>query len=146
MKNRIIIKRLRHTCRINTGVFSGCPYYIPLPTIDNLNVYVRLVSGKSDQISGKCINFYRFAHIQDKDLPASGIGSGKKYQTDCLRDSHKVPDDIRMCDSNRATGFNLFLEQRDNRTIASQYISETDCHEFCFGGFKPFQYVCRYSF
>ena len=31
MKNRIIIKRLSHTCRINTGVFSGCPYYIPLP-------------------------------------------------------------------------------------------------------------------
>ena len=28
MKNRIIIKRLSHTCRINTGVFSGCPYYI----------------------------------------------------------------------------------------------------------------------
>ena len=33
---------------------------------------------------------------------------------------------------------NLFLKKRDNRSIASQYISKSYCHQFCSGMFQVF--------
>lgn len=44
----------------------------------------------------------------------STIYTGLKHKRNSLRYSHKVPDDIRMCYSNRTTCFYLLLKKRNN--------------------------------
>lgn len=64
-----------------------------------------------------------------------------------LRDSHKVADDVRMCDGDRAAFFDLALEQRDHASVAAENVSESYSYEFCAGscfrciGFTTFDLV-----
>ena len=43
-----------------------------------------------------------------------------------------------MSDGDRTAGFDLFLEERDHRTVASEDISKADCHKL---GFCIFQII-----
>ena len=136
MENRIIIKCLNHTCRINNGVFSGCPYYIPLPGVGDFDVYVRGVAGKLDQVSGTGVDLYRGSHVQDEDFAAFGVDSYLEDKAYGLRDSHKVTDDIQMCDGDKAAFFNLALEQRDHASLLPRtFPNRTDTNSVPFPAF-----------
>ena len=96
--------------------------------IFELNIHIRFKSGETDQVAGKCIDFDCFTHIQYEDFTAPGISSCLKDEADCLRDRHKVTNNVRMCDGHRTACFDLFTKQRNHRTIAAQNISETYCY------------------
>ena len=83
-------------------------------SVGDFDVYIRGVAGKLDQVSGKGVDLYRGSHVQDEDLAAFGVGSCLEDKAYGLRDSHKVADDVRMCDGDRAAFFDLALEQRDH--------------------------------
>ena len=51
-----------------------------------------------------------------------------------------------MCNRNRTSCFNLFTEQWNNRTIAAQYITESDSYKLCLCCFKGFLYLYIYIF
>ena len=91
-------------------------------SVGNFDVYIRCVAGKLDQVSGKGVDLYRGAHVQDEDLAAFGVGSCLEDKAYGLRDGHKVTDDVRMCDSDRTAFFNLALEQRDHASVAAENV------------------------
>ena len=68
---------------------------------------------------------------QDKDLTVFRIGACLKYQADCLRNRHKISNDIRMRNRHRAAVFDLTAEQRNDTSVASQYISKAHCRKLC---------------
>ena len=140
MKNRIIIKRLSHTCRINTGVFSGCPYYISDSGVDDLDVLIRFVAGHTDQVAGQGVDLDRCAHVEHEDLAAVCVRACLKDEADCLRNCHEIADDVRMGDGDWTACLDLLLEKRDDGSVASEYVSEADCHEL---SFCTLQCFCR---
>lgn len=99
--------------------------------VGDFDVYIRGVARKLDQVSGKGVDLYRGSHVQDEDLAAFGVGSCLEDKAYGLRDSHKVADDVRMCDGDRAAFFDLALEQRDHASVAAQNVSESYSYEFC---------------
>ena len=101
--------------------------------VGDFDVYIRCVAGKLDQVSGKGVDLYRGSHVQDEDLASFGVGSCLEDKAYGLRDSHKVADDVRMCDGDRAAFFDLALEQRDHTSVAAENVSESYSYEFCAG-------------
>ena len=68
---------------------------------------------------------------QDKDLTVFRIGACLKYKADCLRNRHKISNDIRMRNRHRTAVFDLTAEQRNDTSVASQYISKAHCRKLC---------------
>ena len=98
--------------------------------IGDLNVYTGLESGQFDQVPGQGIDLHGSTHIQHEDLAALGVGPRQHHQAHRLRNGHEVPDHVRMSHGHWAALGDLLLENRDNGTVAAQYVPETDCHEF----------------
>ena len=67
-----------------------------------------------------------------------GIGARQHDQTDCLRNRHKVADDIRMSDSDRTSLGNLSAEDWYDRTIGTEDIAKSNGDKFCFDVLKLF--------
>ncbi len=95
----------------------------------DLNILSYLISGELDQVFCQIQYLHRFSHIQDKDLAALCIGACLQYQGYCLRDSHEVADDIRICHGHRTAFRDLPFEQRDHAAVAAQHVAETHGHE-----------------
>ena len=96
----------------------------------HLDIHIRFQTGQTDEVACQRIYFYRLTHIQHKDFAAVGVAAGLKHQADRLRNGHEITNDVRMGDGNRAAGKNLFLEQRNHGSVASQHIAEPYCNEF----------------
>ena len=83
----------------------------------NLDINIRFKAGKPNQVSGQTVDFYGRAHIQDKNFSALGKSARLQNQTDCLRNRHKITNDIGMRDRYRPSLFNLLFENRNHGAV-----------------------------
>src|SRR5882672_5659221 len=67
----------------------------------------------------------RFAHVEHEDIAALRHRPRLNHELRGLRDGHEIADYFRMRHGYRATGFDLLIEQRYNRTGRCQYIAES---------------------
>lgn len=95
----------------------------------DLDIYIRLIAGEADEVSGQGVDADRASHVQDEDLSAMGVGAGQKDETYGLRDRHEVPDDVRVGDGHRAAFGDLLFKDRDDRAVAAKDIPEADGHK-----------------
>ena len=96
---------------------------------DDLNVLAYLIAGKLDQVLGQVQNANRLSHIQNKDFSAPCVGAGLQHQGDSLRNSHKIPNDVRIRHRHRSAGRNLLFKQRDNASVGAKDIAEAHRHK-----------------
>ena len=99
----------------------------------NFYILSHFITGELDQIGGKIQDLHRFAHIQDKDLSPFGIGSCLEHKRHSFRNSHKIPDNIRMGNRHRPPCRDLLFKQGNNASVASQHISKPHCHKIGLG-------------
>ena len=76
----------------------------------NLDVNIRLISGKLDQVARQSVNLNRFTHVKHEDLAALCIGTCLKHKAYGLGNCHKITDNIRMGNGNGTSLGNLFLK------------------------------------
>ena len=95
----------------------------------DLDIFIRDEAGHTDHVFGEVEDLHGFAHVEDENLTALGISTRLKDEAYCFRNGHEEADDVRVSDSDRATGFDLSFEQRNDGTVGTQDISEAYCHE-----------------
>ena len=98
----------------------------PQPDEFDLDVFVRLESGKRDQVLRHIQDPDRTAHIEDEDLPPISHGARLEDQLAGLGNRHEIADDIRVGHGHRAALFDLFFEQRHHAPHASHDVAEAD--------------------
>ena len=80
----------------------------------------------------------RLAHVEDIDLTPITHGTRLQHQLTSLRNQHKVTDNVRMRYGDRTTVPDLLAENRDDRTVATQYITKTGSHKLRY----PLHFPC----
>ena len=120
----------RTICRFLQAFFRHKPFFKELfPRAQarafNLNVHVGFISRQFDQVVGKIIDFYRFAHIQNENLTALGIRACLQYERYRLGNGHEIADYILVRNRNRTAFFNLLFKQRNYRAVRTEYVAKT---------------------
>ena len=100
--------------------------------IDDFDILIGFEAAEADEVAGEGVNLHGRAHIQDEDLPASGIGAGQHDEGHGLGDRHEIADDVRVRDCDRAAVRNLLFEQGDDGAVGAQDIAEADGHKLRF--------------
>ena len=125
-----IIFRFGHTLLVHKELFiklfsrtEACIY--------DFYILIRFVSRQTDEVPCHVIDTDRLAHIQDEDFSAFGEIAGLKNKGHRFRDRHEITDDIRIRDSHRTAGLDLFFKERDHTSVGSQDISKPYCHKYC---------------
>ena len=95
----------------------------------DLDVYIRGQSGESDQVPGHVVDLHRLAHVEDEDLAALRVVRRLEHQGDGLRDGHEVADDPLVGDGHRTALRDLLLEERDDRAVGAEDVTEADRDE-----------------
>ena len=70
-------------------------------------------------------DFGRLAHIQHKDFPALCISPCLQHKRYGFRYGHKIADNIRMRDRNRAALCNLLFKQRNDASALMIFLHST---------------------
>ena len=71
------------------------------------------------------------SYVEYIDFTTITHRAGFQYQLTSLGDEHEIADDIGVSHRNRTAIFDLLLEERNDRTIAAQYITETGGDKLC---------------
>lgn len=95
----------------------------------DLDVYIRGQSGESDEVPGHVVDLHRLTHVEDEDLAALRVVRRLEHQGDSLRDGHEVADDPLVGDGHRTTLRDLLLEERDDRAVGAEDVTEADRDE-----------------
>ena len=77
----------------------------------------------------KVCNFYRFAHVEDKDLATIALHTCLKHQLASLGNEHEKAYDVGIGHGYGATGLYLLLKQRNDRTVGTKHVAETCCYK-----------------
>ena len=88
-----------------------------------------LGSREGNHAFGKIDNLDGFAHVEDEDLTSLAHSACFEYKTTSFRDEHKVTDDVGMGDLDRTAFLDLFLENRNYRTIRTEDVAKTSSDE-----------------
>ena len=96
-----------------------------------MDILIRLVTGKKNQVLCQIQNLNRLSHIQNKNFSTFGIGARLQHQRYRFRNCHKIPHDIRMGNRDRTSTLNLFFEQRNHTSVTAKHISKTHGYEIC---------------
>ncbi|MCY1434544.1 hypothetical protein D9M71_506070 [compost metagenome] len=83
-------------------------------------------------------NFYRFTHVEYKNISTLSHRASLDHQLSCFRDGHEVASYLRVRDRQRPSGLDLLMEQRNDRPGRSEYISKTNHGET---GFIHLRYI-----
>ena len=118
-------------CRVLKTFFIHEGFFIELFTGTesgefDLDVFIWDVAGHTDHVFGKVEDLHGLSHIEDEDLAALGIGSSLKHKSYRFRNSHEETDDVRVCDRDGTTRFDLLLEKRDDRTMRTQDVAKAN--------------------
>src|ERR1035441_6113759 len=97
----------------------------------NLDVSFRLEPREQNKILGQIRDLDGLAHFEDEYLSALADGESLQNQLGRLRNGHKIAGHFRVSDCYRAACGNLFLEDWNNTSVASEYIPEAHRNEFC---------------
>ena len=73
---------------------------------------------------GKVDNLDGGAHVEDEDFASLAHGAGFEDEFACLGDEHEEADDVGMGDGDGSSLTELLLKDRDNTTIASEYVAK----------------------
>ena len=95
----------------------------------DLDVDIRGQSGESDQVPGHVVDLHRLSHVEDEDLAALRVVRRLEHQGDGLRDGHEVADDALVGDGHRTALRDLLLEERDDRAVGAEDVTEADRDE-----------------
>ena len=90
----------------------------------DLDVLVRLIAGKADQVARKVDDLDRPAHVEDEDLAALRHAAGLDDEAGGLRDRHEIPHDVRVRDGDGPALGDLLLEKRNHAAVAAQHVAE----------------------
>ena len=92
----------------------------------DFDVFIRNKAGHADHVPGEVEDLHRLAHVEDEDLAAFGVGTGLKDKTYRFWNRHEEADDVRMCDRDRTTGFDLLFKERNNRAVRTKNVAKAD--------------------
>ena len=99
------------------------------------DVLVRTEAREDNHAAGQIGNLHGFTHVEHKDFATIAHGSGLEYQATGFGDGHEETDDVGMGHRYRTTVLDLFLETRDNGTVAAQHVAEAGGDELGLAGY-----------
>ena len=97
--------------------------------VHDLDIHIRLVPAETYEVACKCVDFDRAPHIQNEDLAAVSISACEQDKAHGFGNSHKIPDDVRVCDRHRSAVLDLFLKERNDGAVRAEDVSETHSDE-----------------
>src|ERR1039457_7394003 len=97
----------------------------------NLDVSFRLEPREQNKILGQIRDLDGLAHFEDESLSTLADRESVQNQLGSLRNGHKIACHFRVSNCHRAACGNLFLEDWNNTSVASEYISEAHRNKSC---------------